>query len=491
MTDMLARIPFSDDSDFLAMALAPGLPMLDSRKLAYQVLLGWFGDILAEPELDDDGVSFHVQSRGERQQIAEHALATQSDLDGHLAGDYDRLQKALFDVRPVSPSERLIFNRLEPPIVNHEGFLYRVRPSGSSDRLVWCWGFQRRRSTGDVMLCPHDDCSLLFVRQDTSTDSCPRCERAIFQHVAVERRTTFPTGAVAATVMLSGLVGATYWIAAVSGDEAIDPLPALAAVTPPELDEADTSDDAVAGTDSETSNDGTAVDDGQTVATTETKEPEVADGLATLRDLPDLPERPESFANRREYGNEPLRPFAAGKEPRRLDLPAGDNSISEPQFVDRTPPEESAKPVGTAEPPEPSRPSQPEAGTSDAGSSDEALKPEVESNTEKVETQPSADELDATTDKPADASTQETPEPAREWTSEYVAAYQRAITERRFLVMLFREPLSASWEPVTLSVSLFRRRCPFRGSRPILLRGCWIIARSGICRANRGSQLSI
>ncbi len=281
MTDLLARIAFSEDSDFLAQALAPGLPMLDGRKLAYQVLLGWFGDMLAEPELDDDGVTFHVQSRGERQQIAEHALATQSDLDGHLAGDYDRLKKALFDVRPVSPSERLIFNRLEPPIVNHKGFLYRVRPSGSSDRLVWCWGFQRRRSTGDVMLCPHEDCSLLFVRQDTSNDTCPRCERALFQQQsAVERRTKFPTGAVAATVMLSGLVGATYWIASVSGDEAIDPIPALAAVNPPVLDEEGTSDEAVTETDLEATDEATNVGEGPAVTATETKrDTEVADEL--------------------------------------------------------------------------------------------------------------------------------------------------------------------------------------------------------------------
>jgi hypothetical protein len=464
MTDLLARIAFSEDSDFLAQALAPGLPMLDGRKLAYQVLLGWFGDMLAEPELDDDGVTFHVQSRGERQQIAEHALATQSDLDGHLAGDYDRLKKALFDVRPVSPSERLIFNRLEPPIVNHDGFLYRVRPSGSSDRLVWCWGFQRRRSTGDVMLCPHDDCSLLFVRQDTSIDTCPRCERALFQQqTAVERRTKFPTGAVAATVMLSGLVGATYWIASVSGDEAIDPLPALAAVNPPELDEADTSDESVTDANSEAADEATNVGEGQEVATTETVETEAADELANLKDLPDMPERPEPFANRLEYGNEPLRPFAATKEPRRLELPGGDSSLNEPQLVDRTPPEESAKPVRVAEPPAPSRPTPPQPSTSESTPSDsdtssnvnasptvtlktestpEARKDPNESPAEKLQANSDSDKPPA--DKTTNTSSPATPETPSEWSSEYVAAYQRAIAERRFLIMLFREPASGA-----------------------------------------------
>ncbi len=50
-----------------------------------------------------------------------------------------------------------------------------------------------------------------------------------------------------------------------------------------------------------------------------------------------------------------------------------------------------------------------------------------------------------TTNSPA----QETRDSANEWTSEYVAAYQRAIAERQFLVMLFREPLSASGEVST------------------------------------------
>ena len=491
MTDLLARIAFSEDSDFLAQALAPGLPMLDGRKLAYQVLLGWFGDMLAEPELDEDGVHFYVQSRGQRLKLAEHALATQSDLDGHLAGDYDRLKKALFDVRPVSPSERLIFNRLEPPIVKHDGFLYRVRPTGSSDRLVWCWGFQRRRSMGDVMLCPHDDCSLLFVREDTSVDTCPRCERALFQQsVTVERRTTFPAGAVAATVLLSGLVGATYWIASVSGDEAIDPLPALAAVTPPELDETDTSDEAVTEANSEATDKAANVGEGQEVATTETVETEVADELAHLKDLPEMPEQPEPFANRLEYGNEPLRPFAATAEPRRLDLPGDDSLLDEPPLADRTSPEVGAKPVGTAEPPAPSRPaplqpSLPEATPSDADTATDvkaatdaeaspkvtldtegnpkttndvnespADEPRTKSDTatssveqEEVKPEASADNGNPVADKPGGAAplknpeSQKSPESPSEWSSEYVAAYQRAIAERRFLIMLFREPV--------------------------------------------------
>ena len=72
-TETLVRIPFSGLTDFQPLALAPGLPMLDVNKLTYQVLLGWFGDLLGEPELDDDGVAFHAQHNGHRQIITSRA----------------------------------------------------------------------------------------------------------------------------------------------------------------------------------------------------------------------------------------------------------------------------------------------------------------------------------------------------------------------------------------------------------------------------------
>ena len=43
MSEILVRIPLTGQSDFHPLALAPGLPMLDVKKLTYQVLLGWFG----------------------------------------------------------------------------------------------------------------------------------------------------------------------------------------------------------------------------------------------------------------------------------------------------------------------------------------------------------------------------------------------------------------------------------------------------------------
>jgi hypothetical protein len=226
--DILVRIPLSGASQFHPLALAPGLPMLDARKLTYQVLLGWFGDVLAEPELNDDGVLFHAQLSGKRQPIVEKALATSSDLNGPLAGEFEKLKKALFEVRLVSPSERLIFNRLQPPIGNHDGYLYRVRFASGDPRLVWCWGFQKRSSDTPAMICSSPDCSLLFLQQDATVTICPRCEEPLSPKKSMPtRRSMFPVGALAATVILGGLAAATYWFPVLTGAQEAGGLPSF------------------------------------------------------------------------------------------------------------------------------------------------------------------------------------------------------------------------------------------------------------------------
>lgn len=207
-TETLVRIPFSGLTDFQPLALAPGLPMLDVNKLTYQVLLGWFGDLLGEPELDDDGVAFHAQHNGHRQIITSRALATREDLDGPLQPEFERLKKSLFDVRPVSPSERLIFNRLQPPIGNHDGFLYRVQTESGNEQLVWCWGFQRRTQYGNARLCTNVECSMLFLHDELAETLCPHCG-ASFAAVSGDEpcsrsRLPLAKASVAALVVMSG-----------------------------------------------------------------------------------------------------------------------------------------------------------------------------------------------------------------------------------------------------------------------------------------------
>ena len=235
MTDTLIRLTLSGTSDFHPLALAPGLPMLDSKKLTYQVMLGWFNDMLAEPDLDDEGVSFHVQRGGMRQPILERSLVTDDDLAGPLSADFERLKKALFDVHPVSPSERLIFNRLQPPIGNHEGFLFRVRTEVGVDRLVWCWGYQLRAYDGPLAICPHLACREMFVKQVEMTDLCPRCGESLTLKVAprIQSKRRRPIGALAAAGILATLAGGTYFYAATAHNDAMLDAAENSLTTPP------------------------------------------------------------------------------------------------------------------------------------------------------------------------------------------------------------------------------------------------------------------
>ncbi|MDA0921325.1 MAG: hypothetical protein O2945_19825 [Planctomycetota bacterium] len=223
-TTTLIRIPFSGLTDFQPQALAPGLPMLDVNKLTYQILLGWFGDLLAEPELDDEGVVFHAQRSGIRQTIVERALATSEDLHGSLQPQYEKLKNALFDVRPVSPSERLIFNRLQPPIGNHEGFLYRVLTESGDEQLVWCWGFQRRTQYGDARLCSNIECSMLFLHDSLAEPLCPHCGTSFSAAIENARSTSskFPIGKASAAAAVLLLAGGTFWFSSDRTDLSAD-----------------------------------------------------------------------------------------------------------------------------------------------------------------------------------------------------------------------------------------------------------------------------
>ncbi len=233
-TETLVRIPFTGLTDFQPLALAPGLPMLDVNKLTYQILLGWFGDLLAEPELDDEGAIFHAQKGGNRQLIVERALATPEELQGALQPQYEKLKNSLFDVRPVSPSERLIFNRLQPPIGNHEGFLYRVQTETGDEQLVWCWGFQRRTQYGDARLCTNTECSMLFLHDPLADAQCPHCGTSFDLSTEVNRLagSKFPIGKVSAAAAVLLLAGGAFWIGSNRTDLSAETVPEVAAVEP-------------------------------------------------------------------------------------------------------------------------------------------------------------------------------------------------------------------------------------------------------------------
>lgn len=226
MTDTLIRISCAETGDFSKLVLAPGLPMLDGKMLTYQVLQGWLHDLLAEPELDGDNVVFHALRGGERQQIVSRSMATDTDLAGTLASDFERLRKALFEIKPVSPSERLIFSRLQPPMGSHDGYLFKVRTVDDAERLVWCWGYQRRMSDGPLAICPNEACAALLVKQGGSAETCPHChellEKPLVAPKPTARKRTRPLGALIASASLLCAAVGTYFYAATAKRDVVD-----------------------------------------------------------------------------------------------------------------------------------------------------------------------------------------------------------------------------------------------------------------------------
>jgi hypothetical protein len=512
-TETLVRIPFTGLTDFQPLALAPGLPMLDVNKLTYQVLLGWFGDLLAEPELDDDGVRFHAQRNCTRQIIVERALVTSEELHGTLQPQYEKLKNALFDVRPVSPSERLIFNRLQPPIGNHEGFLYRVQTESGEEQLVWCWGFQRRTQYGDARLCNNVECSMLFLHDSLADPLCPHCGTTfglgLDEGKAAGSRFPIRKMSAAAAVLL--LAGGTLWIGSHLTNLSADTVQEVAESEPAALEANPASNDDAAPSETieatdpgdspetltvEIADAGTSetIPEVSESSTTEPPklfvgfndlpridEPVTNDGaipeipeplfpeptlpsVVSLPDLPDNvepgdtdPEKPEATPGTvAEIGDpKPSLPIVeADKFPQEetSDTPSLPNVLSEPVVVQSEP----TAPVETKEPATEDLTTLTENGAAATADTEPVAKPEI--------SKPDVPDVGATIalTEPVEKPAADDPTESLTWHSDYLAAYVEASQQKRYLLMLFRENIVGG-EPLASADTIFES-----STRPML-----------------------
>ncbi len=485
-TETLVRIPFTGLTDFQQLALAPGLPMLDVNKLTYLVLLGWFGDLLAEPGLDDEGAIFHVQKGGTRQLIVERELATPEELHGVLQPQYEKLKNAFFDVRPVSPSERLIFNRLQAPIGDHEGFLYRVRTETGEEQLVWCWGFQRRTQYGNARLCTNTECSMLFLHDSLADLHCPHCQTvfAVNKAKGQAAKAQFPIGKASAAAAFLLLAGGAFWIGSNRADlsaevvdvQLSDSNPSLAPdadVAPTETDQAGDKNVAAEAAAAEIAdvtsanptdvgpqiseppelfvgfNETPSLDASQAIPDAPALPELTLPSIVSLPDLPDtaepgvgVPKLPESVADVTPEVVEPepsLPIVKADKFPQDStdDVPGLPDVLPKPVTAQTNP----VSPTETENESTDSSTTSPENETGLKSDTAPVAKPDV---TKPIVPDAGDSIVQSET---AEVTKPETPVDSLKWHSDYIAAYVEASQKKRYLLMLFRDAI-AGGEPL-------------------------------------------
>ena len=155
MAAPLFCVDLSDDArDYRQTALEPGLPLLDRQGSHFEILRGWLGDYVAEPEWIDEHVVAFYGSTGSADVLEDVTCQplTKAELEKQFAGDLriirDRVQRAKAD----SPTARLVLRTLKKSLAEQasgpngggcDSYFFKCRAGNEAWRLVWCCGYQR------------------------------------------------------------------------------------------------------------------------------------------------------------------------------------------------------------------------------------------------------------------------------------------------------------------------------------------------------------
>lgn len=183
----LVRIDLDERSrDFQRIALHPGFPVLDRFGTNASVLRKWLGRYVAEAQWDEQTVRFLWRDDDDNSPPTVAVPATATDLRGPLKSEVDTLQAKLDTAVPKSPNERVLhaifkerFERALAGDAKESASLFKIR-AGGGWKLVWCWGYDRRRSTSAPLhVCSSESCRLAFYDDSQLRNHCPRCGKKI------------------------------------------------------------------------------------------------------------------------------------------------------------------------------------------------------------------------------------------------------------------------------------------------------------------------
>jgi len=188
MARRFVRVDLSDRArDFRPIAIEPGVPLLDPSNANARIVFKWLGGAAAEPEWEQDAVSFYVRDdHGGRLENVTCQPAADADLEGPLKADFEALRQRLAKAAPETATERAVhriltqsFARIADDLArtDRDDYFFRYRDAAGRMRLVWCWGYQRvDQEPAASVICSDPDCGLLFVRRPGQSPKCPACE---------------------------------------------------------------------------------------------------------------------------------------------------------------------------------------------------------------------------------------------------------------------------------------------------------------------------
>lgn len=211
--------------DFEALALEPGVPLLDPQNTNDSALRKALKRLAAQPARAGDIVEFFVCAEdGSRPRDIECEPATDDDLKRHkeLRDDLAELLTRVQQVEPPALRDRLrgLLQRREtdkPAARECSFFKYR---DGRVWRLVWCWGYQLKGAPDQPAICTNPKCSLLFAKRHGSR-TCPACHQEAVhaasrkKAAADQKKSRLPFLALAAVLMLAAGLGG-WWLANLS-----------------------------------------------------------------------------------------------------------------------------------------------------------------------------------------------------------------------------------------------------------------------------------
>ncbi|MBQ9455062.1 MAG: hypothetical protein IJU53_05265 [Thermoguttaceae bacterium] len=193
MAKAFLRINLSENGKFFQpVALEPGCPLIDPTNANDRILFRWFRGMTPEPEWVDENceiIQYYLRNdQGARlEEIDEVQPVTNEDLKELLAGEIERLQLRFDAIRPVSTTEKILYQRLSEEFhdlventkrPDRTYYFFKYQDGGGFWRLIWIPGYlPKSQEVGIPMICDDPECMQLYLRLPKTKPRCPICAK--------------------------------------------------------------------------------------------------------------------------------------------------------------------------------------------------------------------------------------------------------------------------------------------------------------------------